>query len=41
MTVPLVRWPTDPAEAGASGCGIMVKITRDAGAAIARIVSLV
>jgi protein-L-isoaspartate(D-aspartate) O-methyltransferase len=41
LTVPLVRWPTAAAETGAAGCGVMVRITRDAAAVSARIVSLV
>ena len=41
LTVPLVRWPGNPREASASGCGVLIKVTRDTDGYAARVVSLV
>jgi protein-L-isoaspartate(D-aspartate) O-methyltransferase len=41
LTLPLVRWPVTPARTAASGCGVLLKITRAAGGDHARVVSLV
>jgi protein-L-isoaspartate(D-aspartate) O-methyltransferase len=41
LTLPLVRWPVSPARAAASGCGVLMKITRGPEQCRAQVVSLV